>query len=192
MSLFLSRAFYFIWQHSLFFSLVFLVLLFFVFLFLGLWIYHLFNFMEKGATTLGVFLLVLYVISGAAVLSTFSNVFQKELDKYTHTVTYSVENYRIQKMKKRSGNITYYLLKTNKGIKIIDEDSFEIREEDRFADKKHKIGRVMTYTGREIKGNVPKYKRKVLENKIKAYKSNYIPEYQSIFKIITYKSEKVD
>lgn len=193
MSLFLSRVFYFIWQYSVDLGFFFFIVLFFGFMFLGLRI-----FLIGDKTFEKIFLVVYllgisYALLWIIILSIFSTVVQKELDRYIQTVTYRVENYRIQKMKEKDDTITYYLLKTDKETKVIDKDSLQITEEDRFTNKKHKAGRVMTYTRKEIKGNVPKYKQKVLEDKLKEYNESYNkPEYRSIFKIITYKSEKVD
>lgn len=193
MSLFSSRVFYFIWQYSVELGVPFFILLLFGFTFLCLQIFPL----RGKSAELGLFVLffigISYVILWSIFVSIFSIFIQKELDKYVQTVTYRVENYRIQKMKENGETTTYYLLKTNKGTKIVAGDYLQITEEDRFTDKKHKAGRTMTYTRSEIKNNVPKYKQRVLEDKLKEYDTAYNkPEYKAIFKIITYKSKKVD
>lgn len=193
----LSQIFYFIWKDPTWVALFFFIL-FFVLISLSIWVSGGINLAEKDVSIFKgkkiilpfTFILCVGLFVG---FSTFFNRFkQKELDKYTQTVTYDVKDYRIQKMKENEEDKTYYLLKINKGTEIIDGTYLQTIEEDRFTDKKHKIGKVMTYTRREVKGNVPKYKRKVLEDTISEYKVVHKPEYQSIFKIITYKSGKVN
>ena len=136
MSLFLSRVFYFIWQYSVDLGFFFFIVLFFGFMFLGLRI-----FLIGDKTFEKIFLVVYllgisYALLWIIILSIFSTVVQKELDRYIQTVTYRVENYRIQKMKEKDDTITYYLLKTDKGTKVIDKDSLQITEEDRFTKTK--------------------------------------------------------
>lgn len=106
-----------------------------------------------------------------------------DMKKYSQREICTVEDYRIQKMKEKSIDKTYYLLKTDKGTKIVDEWNLQVIEEDKFPDKKHLAGtKIMTYSENKLKDNVPKYKRKVLEDNL---------DKKLEFKKIIYKSNKV-